>query len=94
MGGCTTHMTPGTVRAQDDDPIVTVEAGNIRVGSGQLFVRYVIDRATQTCWLMGYDSLAPLPCCAARRATGVAEFITWESDASCDASGTTPATVP
>lgn len=83
---CTTHMTPGTVRTgEPDNPFVSIEAGNIETHYGRLFARYIVDRATQTCWLMAYEAVAPLDCCAARRVPAVAEYVTWEDAASCAA---------
>lgn len=66
-----------------DDPLVTVEAGNVQVHGGVLFARYVVDRATQTCWLIVGGGLAPLACCDARRVAALREVIAWEDDASC-----------
>lgn len=89
---CTPRMTPGTVRTGDaDNPFVSIEAGNIETGRGTLFARYVVDRATQTCWLMAYSTSVRLHCCEARRVPAVARFVTWEDEASCArASGSAP----
>lgn len=86
--GCATSVQHGRVlEGSAEDPFVTVEAGNVQLRSGRFFARYAVDRATHTCWLIVGTSLAPMECCAARRASALREVITWESDASC---GPTP----
>lgn len=75
---------PGTVRTGDaENPLVAIEAGTLGDPSGDFRARYLVDRATQTCWLMSSGALAPLDCCAARRVPAVAQFVTWEDAASC-----------
>jgi len=83
--GCvTTHMEPGLTRpGQGDDPFVSIEAGNVEVDGSRYFARYVVDRATQTCWMMVAGRIAPMNCCDARRAEAVREVVSWEDDASC-----------
>jgi hypothetical protein len=78
-------MQPGRVRTSStDDPIVMVEAGNVPVAAGRYFARYLVDRTTETCWLMVAESVARLDCCEARRAEPLRELITWETAEGCD----------
>ncbi|MBX3246982.1 MAG: hypothetical protein KF901_07360 [Myxococcales bacterium] len=76
-------MTPGTVREGRDNPIVTIEAGNVEIRGGGFFARYLVDRATHTCWLIAYRSQSPMECCDARWVPAVAAFVTRENDATC-----------
>ena len=83
------------LRGYDDDPFVTVEAGNVQFRMGRYYARYTVDRATHTCWLVVGGSLAPMDCCASRRVPALREVITWESDASCSRpAAPTPAVSP
>lgn len=78
-------MSHGKVRTWDEnDPIVSIEAGNLDHGGGtRLFVRYVIDRASQTCWMMTYSSVNRMRCCELARVAAAREFITWPVEQAC-----------
>lgn len=90
IAGCgpATHA-PGVVRVDRDNPLVSIGAGSIDMGRGNGWgVRYVVDRATETCWIMLYESLAELDCCKLRRVERARAHLTWLNDATC-----TPAAV-
>ena len=85
LGGCSVRMTPGTLHTMGDDPFVSVEAGNVPVNGGRMFARYVVDRATHSCWLLLGGQPTTLDCCGARRVEALTSVITWETDESCSA---------
>ena len=72
------RSAPGTTRATDDNPLVTIGAGHAEVGPGTYWhVWYVIDKRTQTCWMKLGDAGAQLDCCALRRVSEAQPYITW-----------------
>jgi len=98
LAGCVTS-TPGVVRTAHDNPMVTIGAGEATVsGLGQAWrVWYVIDRATETCWMKLGDSAGQMSCCDLRRVAAAREYLTWVNAASCQpaaATISTPATTP
>lgn len=76
-------MTPGEVRIAEDDPIVMIEAGNMEFKYGTLFVRYVVDRATRTCWIRIGGSNDRLRCCELARVEAARQYITWPVAENC-----------
>src|SRR5678816_4370502 len=74
--GCVSS-TPGVVRQSDDNPIVTIGAGQTGIGGGNGWrIWYVVDRATQTCWFQLGDGGSPLDCCGLRRVAEARPYIT------------------
>ncbi len=76
-------MTPGEVRIAENDPIVMIEAGNMEFDGGKLFVRYLIDRSTRTCWVKVGGSHERLRCCELARVPAARQYITWATPESC-----------
>lgn len=82
--GCRMHMDPGRVATSDQNPFVMIEAGNVEFGGGRWYTRYVVDQATQTCWLMIGASSNPIDCCrVARAADSARPYISWLDATSC-----------
>ncbi len=81
----------GTVRAGKSDPLVIIEAGLARFEGGGWYVRYLIDRSTQSCWLIMGNSVAPMSCCALNRVSTARKYITWKP---CGPASTSPAPRP
>ena len=87
--------TPGVVRTDTRNPLVSIGAGEVDVGGGSYWrAWYVIDRATQTCWLKLGDSGAALDCCALRKVPAAAPYIQWQDDVSCARPGQSPLATP
>jgi hypothetical protein len=77
--------SPGVVRASNDNPLVTIGAGEavISAGGDAWRVWYVIDRATETCWMKLGDAGDQMDCCDLRKVAAAREHIGWETDATC-----------
>ncbi len=82
LAGCATS-TPGVVRTKPDSPLVTIEAGEVDTKDVTYVAWYVVDRATETCWLKLHDSGAAMDCCKLRRVEQAKPFIHWENDDTC-----------
>lgn len=88
LGGCVRNVPAGGASlGGPGNPIVTIGAGTVTFPHVTANASYVIDQAAQTCWFAVSIRPVPLDCCAARRAPGVAEHVTWETDASCASPG-------
>jgi hypothetical protein len=77
--------SPGVVRASEDNPLVTIGAGEAVISAGGDAWRawYVIDRASETCWMKLGDAGAQMDCCDLRKVPAAREHIAWETDATC-----------
>jgi hypothetical protein len=71
---CAATSFPGRTLTSSDNPLVTIGAGQAH-GADDTW--YVIDKRTQTCWMMLYAALAQLDCCALRRVSEAQPYITW-----------------
>lgn len=80
MSAACITSTPGVTRTSADNPLVTVGAGQAEIGPGSfLYVWYVIDKHTQTCWMSLGQAGGQLDCCALRRVKEAQSHITWTS---------------
>ncbi|HMJ10562.1 MAG TPA: hypothetical protein VK524_04100, partial [Polyangiaceae bacterium] len=84
-GGCYSSK-PGVVRASSDNPMVTIGAGEIEVGSGAAYyARYLIDRRAKLCWFFAGDSVAAIDCCALSSVEEARAHLGWLDPAACNA---------
>ena len=82
--GCGGTTQPGLVNTAGVGSFATVGAGNFEPnGHHDGDTRYLVDRATRTCWLQVGTALAALDCCALRRVPAAAPLLPWVTGATC-----------
>ncbi len=82
LNGCISSKA-GVVKTSNNKTFVTVGAGEINLGFGELYAWYIIDPKTETCWLFAHSALSPLNCCNLKKVSEASEHITWLKEGSC-----------
>ena len=89
---CTAGCVVSNRVVRDDNPLVTIPAGAAEWANGYVRANYVIDRTTQTCWMMFVGgSTVELECCKLSLAPEAAPYLTWVDARTCEAA---PAVAP
>lgn len=79
-----TGSNPGVVRASKGNPILTIEAGDaILMGGTILEILYVIDTATETCWIKIGTAASKLNCCDLYKVKKARVLIKWVNSLKC-----------
>lgn len=83
-GSCVTSA-PGVVRNSVGNPIITIGAGEAVVsGLGDAWrIWYIIDTATETCWIKLGDAGSRLSCCDLYKVEKTREHLKWVDPLKC-----------